>query len=76
MALVPTPDSVVLVRVEEAARRISVSRSKMFEYLAAGVIASVYIGERMRRVPASELERVALEGLPEIRKASSRRRQA
>ena len=65
----------VLFRVEDAARRLSVSRSRMFEYLASGAIASVNIG-RMRRVSATELERVAREGLPELRQGSHRRRRA
>ena len=68
-----TSDQVVLYRVEDAARRISVSRSRMFEYLASGAVASVSLG-RMRRVPAAEIERIGREGLPELRGGSRGRR--
>jgi len=44
----------VLVRVEEAARLLSISRSKAYELIAAGELASVTIG-RARRVPMDAL---------------------
>lgn len=45
----------LLLRIDEAARRLSIGRSKTYELLRAGVIPSVRIG-RSRRVPAHALE--------------------
>lgn len=47
---------VLLYRPEEAALAIGVSRSRIFELLAAGQIESVTIG-RSRRIPRAGLER-------------------
>jgi excisionase family DNA binding protein len=46
----------LLLRPEEAADAIGVSRARMYELLAAGEISSLKIG-RSRRIPLSELER-------------------
>jgi len=46
----------LLVRVEEAARLCDVSRSRMYELIAAGEVPSVTIG-RSRRVPVDGLRR-------------------
>ncbi|WP_432108426.1 helix-turn-helix domain-containing protein [Streptomyces sp. AA1529] len=51
----PTPaqgdTTLVGLTVAEAARRIGISRTKMYEYVATGEIPSVKIG-RLRRIPA------------------------
>jgi excisionase family DNA binding protein len=44
----------VLLRVEEAADRLAISRTLMFAYLKSGAIESVKVG-RLRRVPADAL---------------------
>lgn len=43
--------TLVALTVEEAARRIGIGRTKMYEYVASGEIASVKIGS-LRRIPA------------------------
>jgi excisionase family DNA binding protein len=47
-------DDQLLVTPEEAARRLSVGRTTVYELLASGQLRSVSIG-RCRRVPVSEL---------------------
>ena len=64
----------VLYRPAAAARLWATSRSRVYEHLRAGTVMSVQLGTRGRRIPASEIERVALEGLPDLPR--SRRRQA
>jgi excisionase family DNA binding protein len=44
----------LLLRVEEAAERLSISRAKAYELLSTGEIGSIKIG-RSRRILASEL---------------------
>jgi excisionase family DNA binding protein len=44
----------LLLRVEEAAERLSISRTRMFAYLKSGAIESVKVG-RLRRIPADAL---------------------
>lgn len=46
--------TLVLLTVEEAARRLGVGRTTMYALIASGQIASVAIG-RLRRVPAEAL---------------------
>jgi excisionase family DNA binding protein len=46
----------LLLRPEEGAEAIGVSRARFYELLAAGTIKSIKIG-RSRRVPVSELTR-------------------
>ncbi len=46
----------LLYRPEQAAEIIGVGRSKIFELMATGQIASVQIG-RSRRIPRESLER-------------------
>ncbi|WP_263250601.1 helix-turn-helix domain-containing protein [Saccharopolyspora rosea] len=57
----------MLLTVEAAARRLSVSRATMFRLLKSGDIASVRIGQA-RRIPADALtayvERLAAEQAP------------
>lgn len=48
----------LLYRVPEAAEIISVSRSRMYELLASGEVASVRVGSS-RLVPAEALEQFA-----------------
>ncbi len=53
----PAPDkTVLLLRVSEAARQLSISRSRAYELVSAGVIPSVRLGTSVR-VPALALER-------------------
>ncbi|GGP77938.1 MULTISPECIES: helix-turn-helix domain-containing protein [Streptomyces] len=48
----PTGDTtLVALTVSEAARRIGVGRTKLYEYVSSGEIASVKIGS-LRRIPA------------------------
>jgi excisionase family DNA binding protein len=47
-------DSQLLVTPEEAARRLSVGRTTIYELMASGELQSVNIG-RCRRVPVSSL---------------------
>jgi excisionase family DNA binding protein len=44
----------VLLSVEEAAERLSVSRTRLYALIKAGDVASVRVG-RLRRVPADAL---------------------
>ncbi len=44
-----------LLRVEEAAEMLGISRARAYELAASGVIPSVQIG-RLRRVPLRQLE--------------------
>jgi len=48
----------VLLRIDEAADALSISRSTAYELIRAGAIRSVHIG-RALRVPFSELEAFA-----------------
>ena len=48
----------LLYRVEDAAKVLSLGRSKTFELIASGRLKSVQIG-RSRRVPRSALEEFA-----------------
>lgn len=45
----------MLVSVDDAARRLSISRSLLYELLAAGRLPSVRIG-RLRRIPVEALD--------------------
>ncbi len=45
----------LLLRVEEGAQSLGISRSRTFELIAAGEIETVQIG-RSRRIPAQSLE--------------------
>ncbi|MFF9918985.1 helix-turn-helix domain-containing protein [Streptomyces globisporus] len=48
----PTGDTtLVALTVTEAARRIGIGRTKLYEYVSSGEIASVKIGS-LRRIPA------------------------
>jgi excisionase family DNA binding protein len=55
-----------LLSIKEFGAAIGVSRSVVYEHVAAGRIASVRIG-RFTRIPDSEVDRVAAEGLPTAR---------
>jgi excisionase family DNA binding protein len=46
-----------------AARLLDVSRSQIYALMRAGALSYVQIGSD-RRIPASELERIAAEGAP------------
>lgn len=45
----------LLLKPEEAARELGISRSKLFDLLATGEIGSIKIG-RCRRIPSSSLD--------------------
>ena len=51
-----TDDSRLLLRPEEAARRLGISRTVLFDLVRNGRIYSVKIG-RSRRIPVSALEK-------------------
>lgn len=55
-------DVLETVKVPEAARRLNVSRSLLYRLVAQGFVAHVQIAGCIR-VPASEVERVAREGV-------------
>jgi len=55
-----------LLTVREFGAALGVSRSLIYEHLAAGRITSVRVG-RFRRIPTSEVDRIAAEGLPTAR---------
>jgi len=48
------PDERMLLTVVEAARRLGIGRSLMYELLEAGQIRSIHVG-RLRRVPVEAL---------------------
>jgi len=45
----------LLITVVEAARRLSIARSHVYQHLQRGTLGSVHIG-RSRRIPIAELE--------------------
>jgi excisionase family DNA binding protein len=45
----------LLITVDEAARRLSIGRSHLYEYLLRGSLRSVHIG-RSRRIASSDLQ--------------------
>ncbi len=45
----------LLLTVEDAADRLSISRTRMYELLKTGAVFSVRVG-RLRRIPADALE--------------------
>ena len=65
-------DERLLLSVDEAARRLSIGRSLLYELLAAGEIRSIHVG-RLRRVPIAALtdyiNRQASEQRPTVRPA-------
>jgi excisionase family DNA binding protein len=50
------PPAELLVTVEEAARRLALSRTTLYQQIRRGVIPSVRIGHS-RRIPVIDLER-------------------
>ena len=60
----------LLVSVEEAARRIAVGRSHLYELLGRGEIESIRIG-RSRRIPVTALEEYTSRKLDEARSEMS-----
>lgn len=51
----PQDSDKLLVTVDEAARRLSIGRSHLYEHLLRGTLRSVRIG-RSRRIPSRDLE--------------------
>ena len=49
------PEGAILLRVEEAARRLGIARTLMFRLIKDGEVESVRVG-RLRRVPVASLE--------------------
>ncbi len=66
------PDTPVLLRVEDAARELSLSRSKLYDEIAAGRLRTVHVG-RACRISRRALEEYveSLEGAAERHTASS-----
>ena len=62
----------ILLTVEQAAERLSLGRARTWQLVMAGVIPSVKIG-RSRRVPATALERWALEQAADVTPATQGR---
>lgn len=62
------PDPRVLVSVEEAAERLDIGRTMLYELIAAGEIDTVTVG-RLRKVPVAEIA-----DFVERRRARDRRR--
>lgn len=48
------PEGAILLRVEEAARRLGIARTLMFRLIKDGEVESVRVG-RLRRVPVASL---------------------
>ena len=46
----------VLLTVEEGAARLALSRSKVYQLLAAGELGSVRLGPRILRIPVAALD--------------------
>lgn len=59
-------DDLMLLTVPDAARRLGISRSLLYELLANGVVESIRIG-RLRRVPAAALAAFVDERRAEVR---------
>ena len=57
-------DDALLLRVPDVARALSISTGLAWQLVRAGVLESVHIGQRCRRVPRAALERAVREGLP------------
>ena len=55
----PKSEDFVLLRVDEAAERLSISRARMYRMLAAGAIPYVRLGQRGRRVSIEALRKWA-----------------
>ncbi len=49
------PEGAILLRVEEAARRLGIARTLMFRLIKDGEVESVRVG-RLRRVPVASLQ--------------------
>ena len=49
------PERALLLRVEDAARRLGIARTLMFRLIKDGEVESVRVG-RLRRVPVASLE--------------------
>lgn len=64
------PDPRVLVSVEEAAERLDIGRTMLYELIAAGEIGTVTVG-RLRKVPVAEISEFV-----ERRRARERQRKA
>jgi excisionase family DNA binding protein len=52
-----------LLSVAEFGERVGLRKSAIYEHLAAGRIKSVHLG-KLRRIPDTEIARIAVEGLP------------
>lgn len=53
---------ILLVTAEEAGRMLRIGRTSIYELLRRGLIRSIAIG-RNRRIPVSEVRRIASEGI-------------
>jgi excisionase family DNA binding protein len=59
----------LLFSPNSAARALDISRTKMYGLMRDGIVRFVLIGAD-RRIPASELHRLAAEGIPQARAAA------
>ena len=55
-----------MVRPVEAAAMLSISRSSVYELIAAGTLPSVKIGGRMIRIPVAAIRRMAESATDEL----------
>lgn len=62
-----TSQEKVLYSPTNAAHALDIARSRVYELMEAGLLAYVKYGSD-RRIPASELHRLAKEGIPSIPK--------
>jgi excisionase family DNA binding protein len=60
-----------LLKIPEAAAELSISRSLLYEMIAAGELRSVTVGSRGVRIPTSEIDRFVTERLAEPSAASA-----
>jgi excisionase family DNA binding protein len=54
-------NTIIFFRIDEAAKLLTISRSRVYELISSGELNSVLIGGRNRRIPASSLERYIAE---------------
>jgi excisionase family DNA binding protein len=59
-------EGVLLFSIPDFARELNISKRMVWRMIASGDLRSVHVG-RLRRIPATELDRIAISGAP-IRK--------
>lgn len=54
-----------LLRADQVAKRLNISKSYVYQLMDRGALSVVVLGDRCKRVPESEVERVRQEGVKE-----------